>query len=65
MPMPYRLRMSKATRLVSGRDLFQFRATDYKGGERLTYNEKRAGEIVKKWDSEKLDPIIGGGRSRR
>ena len=39
-------------------ELFQFRSTDYRGGERLTYNEKRVKEIVDDWDSEKLDPIM-------
>ena len=48
----------KSDAITERPDLFQFRATDYKGGERLTYNEKRVGEIVKKWDSEKLDPIM-------
>ena len=48
----------KSDQISERPDLFQFRATDYKGGERLTYNEKRVGEIVKKWDSEKLDPIM-------
>ena len=48
----------KSETITERPDLFQFRSTDYKGGERLTYNEKRVNEIVKKWDSEKLDPIM-------